>query len=81
MTDFDSADETSGLRTVFQSIDPMRVNMARDLLNGSGIEAFIFDSETSRMIGTTVAIVARLMVHADCADEARERLQELGFTD
>jgi hypothetical protein len=80
MTDFDNDGENVGLETVFQSIDPLRVKMARDLLDGGGIEAFIFDGEAARMLGSTVAVEARLMVHADCAEEARARLKELGFT-
>ncbi len=67
------------LEEVFNSIDPMEVRMARDLLDGSGIECFIFDADASRMLGSTAAVTARLMVHADAAEEARRRLKELGF--
>ena len=80
MVDFDS-NEPDVLATVFQSIDPVRVRMAYDLLRQGGIEAFIFDDESSRMLGSTSAIEARLMVHADCVEEARSRLRELGFTE
>jgi hypothetical protein len=80
MADFDNHD-TGALETVFQSIDPVPVRMAYDLLQQGGIEAFIFDDESSRMLGTTSAIEARLMVHKDCAKEARARLRELGFTE
>ncbi len=66
---------------VFRSIDPMRVQMAYDLLDGSGIEAFIFDSDMSRMLGSTAAVPARLMVYASDAAEARERLKDLGFSE
>ena len=69
----------SELEQVFQSIDSMEVQMARDLLVGSGIEAFVFDDESARMLGSTVAIEARLMVHADDAEEARTRLKDLDF--
>jgi putative signal transducing protein len=79
MADFDS-NEPATLETIFQSIDPVRVRLARDLLQQGGIEAFIFDDESSRMLGSTSAIEARLMVHADSAAEARSRLRELGFT-
>ncbi|MGH7986663.1 MAG: DUF2007 domain-containing protein [Candidatus Binataceae bacterium] len=79
MTDYDN-DQNQKLEQVFVSIDAMQVRMARDLLEGGGIETFIFDDESSRMLGSTVAIEARLMVHADCAEEARARLKELGFT-
>ena len=78
MIDFDS--KPAALETVFQSIDPVCVRMACDLLQQGGIEAFIFDDESSRMLGSTSAIEARLMVHADCAGEARSRLRELSFT-
>jgi Putative prokaryotic signal transducing protein len=80
MVDFDN-NEPTALETVFQSIDPVRVRMAYDLLQQGGIEAFIFDNESSRMLGSTSAIEARLMVHADSVEEARSRLRELGFTE
>jgi hypothetical protein len=80
MVEFDN-NEPTALETVFQSIDPVRVRMAYDLLQQGGIEAFIFDNESSRMLGSTSAIEARLMVHADCLEEARSRLRELGFTE
>lgn len=72
--------EPIGLETVFQSIDPVRVQMARDFLQQGGVEAFIFDDEASRMLGSTSAIEARLMVPADRLAEARLRLKQLGFT-
>jgi Putative prokaryotic signal transducing protein len=78
MVDFES-NEPATLETVFQSIDPVQVRMACDLLQQGGIEAFIFDDEASRMLGSTSAIEARLMVHADCVEEAHARLKELGF--
>lgn len=71
----------SELVEVFSSIDPMQVRIARDLLSDSGIECFVFDEETSRMLGTTAAIPARLMVHAARKDEAQEQLKNLGFGD
>jgi hypothetical protein len=80
MDDFDG-NQLAVLETVFQSLDPVQVRMAFDFLQQGGIEAFIFDDESSRMLGSTSAIEARLMVHADCADEARSRLRELGFTE
>ncbi len=80
MVDFDSKGPPA-LETVFQSIDPVQLRMAYDLLQQGGIEAFIFDDESSRMLGSTSAIEARLMVHADCVEEARSRLRELGFTE
>jgi len=79
MVDFDSI-ESPSLETVFQSVDPVQVRIACDLLEQSGIEAFIFDNESSRMLGSTSAIESRLMVHADSVSEARSRLRELGFT-
>jgi hypothetical protein len=69
------------LTEVFTSVDPMQVQMAHDLLDGTGIETFIFDDESSRMLGSTAAVPARLMVHAANADEARSRLKELGFVE
>jgi len=79
MADFDG-NELSNLQTVFQSIDPVRARMACDLLRQGGIEAFIFDDESSRMLGTTSAIESRVLVHSDSVTEARSRLKELGFT-
>jgi hypothetical protein len=79
MVDFDGND-LANLETVFQSIDPVRTRMARDFLQQGGIEAFIFDDESSRMLGTTSAIESRVLVHSDSATEARSRLKELGFT-
>ena len=80
MSDYEDDQNTHRLEQVFTSVDPMQVRMARDLLDAGGIEAFIFDDGASRLLGSTVAVKARLMVHADCADEARECLKELGFT-
>lgn len=69
------------LTEVFTSSDPTQVQIAHDLLESSGIESFIFDDESSRILGSTEAVPARLMVHAADADEARARLKELGFVD
>lgn len=71
-------DETE-LVEVLAGIDPTQMRMARDLLEGSGLECFVFDSENSRMFGSSPAMPIRLMVHRDVADEALERLKELGF--
>jgi hypothetical protein len=79
MTTFDNP-EDSGLALVFTNIDPVVVRMARDLLTAGGIETFIFDDQAAQILGTTVAIEARLMVPAAAAEEARERLKELGFS-
>lgn len=64
---------------VLASIDPMQVRMAHDMLASNGIESFIFDEESSRMLGTTAAIPARLMVHRDVHDDVMKLLGELGF--
>jgi hypothetical protein len=64
---------------VLASIDPMQVRMAHDMLASNGIESFIFDEESSRMLGTTAAVPARLMVHADAHDEVLKLLKELDF--
>lgn len=64
---------------VFASIDPSQMRMARDLLEESGIECFVFDGENSRMFGSSPAFPARMMVHRDVAEDAIARLKELGF--
>jgi putative signal transducing protein len=69
------------IKEVFVSVDPTRVKIASDLLESIGIETFVFDGAASRMLGGTAAIQARLMVHAEDAGEALERLRELGFAD
>jgi|GEM_PF-2403759 len=72
-------DNPGQLEQVFNSVDPIEVAMARDLLQGSGIDCFVFDLDASRMLGSTAAITARLMVRAEDAAEARRRLRDLGF--
>jgi putative signal transducing protein len=67
------------LEQVFSSVDATEIRIARDFLDEGGIETFIFDGEMSRILGSTAAIPARLMVYANDAAEARERLKELGF--
>ncbi len=74
-----SAPPPDQLEEVFNSIDPTQVKIAYDLLEGSGLECFIFDSDASRMLGSTAAVTVRLMVHSDAAGEARRRLKDLGF--
>jgi hypothetical protein len=74
-------EEVGELREVFASFDPMQVQMARDFLDAGGIETFVFDGQASRMLGNTSAIATRLMVYADDASEALERLKELGFAE
>jgi putative signal transducing protein len=67
------------LEQVFASVDAHEVLMARDCLTNGGIECFVFDADAARMLGSTAAITARLMVYADDAAEARDQLRELGF--
>ncbi len=71
--------DAAELVEVLASIDSMEVRMAHDLLASNGIESFIFDEESSRMLGTTAAVPARLMVHADAREEALKLLTDLGF--
>jgi hypothetical protein len=73
--------DPSELEEIFTSIDPTPIRMAQDYLNEAGIESFVFDAGSSRLLGTTAAVPTRLMVHRDAAKEARDRLNELGFTD
>ncbi len=76
-----SGQEEPELQEVFASIDALQVQMARDQLDSSGIQTFVFDGESSRMLGTTAAVPTRLMVAAPDAAEALDRLKELGFID
>ena len=75
----DQEQDPAELVEVLTSIDPMQVRMAHDMLASNGIESFIFDEDSSRMLGTTAAVPARLMVHADMHDEVLELLKELDF--
>ena len=74
------APDAAELEEIFVSIDPTRVRMAQDYLTDAGIESYLFDETTSRMLGNIVAVPVRLMVHRDEAADARERLNDLGFT-
>jgi len=80
MPDIETPDP-SELEEIFTSIDPTPVRMAHDYLSEAGIESFVFDAASSRMLGTTAAVPTRLMVHRDSVKDARDRLNELGFTD
>jgi len=71
--------DPADLEEVLASIDPTPVRMAHDYLSQAGIESFVFDTASSRMLGTTAAVPARLMVHADAAADARQRLKIWGF--
>ena len=73
--------DPSELEEILASIDPTPVRMAHDYLNEGGIESYVFDAGSSRLLGTTAAVPTRLMVHRDAAKDARDRLNELGFTD
>jgi hypothetical protein len=80
MVDIEKPD-SSELEEIFASIDPTTVRMAHDYLSEAGIESFVFDAASSRMLGTTAAVPTRLMVHRDSVKDARDRLNELGFTE
>ena len=73
--------DSSELEEILASIDPTTVRKAHDYLTDAGIESYVFDAASSRMLGTTAAVPVRLMVHRDAAKEARECLNELGFTE
>ncbi|MHB8384464.1 MAG: putative signal transducing protein [Candidatus Binataceae bacterium] len=69
------------LEEVYSTMDSTQVMMAHDLLAEAGFDCWVFDAEGSRMLGSTSAILARLMVHRDRAEAARKSLKELGFGD
>lgn len=74
--------EGADLVTIYANLDVVLLQMARDFLDDAGIDAHIFDAETSRMLGVfygRAAVPPRLMVYADRAEEAREVLKALGF--
>jgi putative signal transducing protein len=73
--------DTPELVEVLSSIDPTPVQIACDLLEGVGIECFVFDADSSRLLGTTPAVPTRLMVRHEVADDARQRLKELGLAE
>ena len=75
----DQEHDPAELVEVLVSIDSMQVRMAHDMLASNGIESFIFDEESSRMLGSTAAVPARLMVHAGIRDDALKLLNELDF--
>jgi Putative prokaryotic signal transducing protein len=75
----DQVQDPAELVEVLASIDPMQVRIAHDMLASNGIESFIFDEDSSRILGTTAAVPARLMVHADARDEVLKLLKELDF--
>ena len=52
--------DPSELEEIFASIDPTPVRMAHDYLNEAGIESFVFDTASSRMLGTTAGVPVRL---------------------
>ncbi len=64
-----TSDEQSSLVTVYSNDDIILVNIARDLLISAGIETYIFDAETPRMLAIQgrAAVPPRLMVYADRA--------------
>jgi hypothetical protein len=64
---------------VFASIDSTQMLMAKDYLTNEGLQVFVADEEASRMLGSTSAVMSRLMVHADAVPEARRILKDLGF--
>lgn len=72
--------DPSELEEIFASIEPTPVRMAHDYLTEAGIESYVFDTMSSRMLGTTAGVPVRLMVHRDAAADARQRLNDLGFT-
>ena len=73
--------QASSLVEIFAHTDRMQIQIAHDLLESSGLDAFIFDGQTGAILGQYggALIPARLMVYADCAAEARSRLKDLGF--
>jgi len=79
MTDTTNPPPADELEEVFSSVDSMQVEMARDLLQSSGMECFVFDESSSRMLGSTAAVPTRLMVRTEDAAEARGALKDLGF--
>jgi hypothetical protein len=68
------------LVTILSSEDPSEVLMARDILLEAGIEAFVFDAESSRMLGSTTAVQARLVVRVEDDARAREVLADFGYS-
>jgi hypothetical protein len=67
------------LATVMSDTDPTKVELARSILESSGMEAFVFDRHLSALYGA--ALPMRLVVHAEDADDALAALKRFGFID
>jgi hypothetical protein len=66
-----------GLVTIFSSLDPSQMDLARSMLESGGLEVFVLDRQFSGLYGSAVPM--RLAVHAEDADDARAALQRFGF--
>src|ERR1035437_9162068 len=73
--------DPSELEEIFASIDPTPVRMAHDYLNEAGIESFVFDAGSSRLLGTTAARPTPLRVHGNGGKAPRSRLDDLASTE
>lgn len=59
--------------------DPVLISRLRALLADDGIEAFVLDSHMSALVGSTIAIPRRVMVHDDHVVRARRLLDAAGI--
>ena len=64
---------------VFEGADPVQLQVVRDMLEQAGIEISVFDKMSARMLGTTLGVPERVMVHKDDEQEAIARLKDLGL--
>jgi Putative prokaryotic signal transducing protein len=71
--------DPSELVEVFRALDPTLIQIAQDFLADADIECFVLHANASRLWGPIADMPARLLVFADDAAEASERLKELGF--
>jgi hypothetical protein len=73
-----ASSESANLITVLRATNPTEIDLARSILESSGMEVFVFDRHLSGLYGRAV-VPMRLVVHAEDADDAITALKRFGF--